>query len=65
MKLTARQHEVLRGVAAGMGDKEIAARLGVSIRTVRTHLDLVTVASRSDCRRTVLRACAGSKSLRG
>jgi DNA-binding CsgD family transcriptional regulator/uncharacterized protein YkwD len=37
-KLTPRQAEILELVAAGLGDKEIAKRLGVSIPTVRTHL---------------------------
>ena len=36
-KLTARQREVLRLVAAGRSMKEIAATLGVSPRTVETH----------------------------
>lgn len=35
--LTAREMDVLRGVAAGMPNKLIADRLGVSIRTVEMH----------------------------
>ena len=41
MKLSARQIEILRCIAAGDGDKEIASRLGVSVRTVRTHLERI------------------------
>lgn len=37
-RLATRQEQILRLVAAGMADKEIAARLGVSPATVRTHL---------------------------
>lgn len=36
--LTARQMEVLEGVAKGLGDKEIARRLGLSPRTVEMHV---------------------------
>jgi DNA-binding NarL/FixJ family response regulator len=38
VKLTARQLEVLRCVAAGMFDREIAADLYISRDTVRTHV---------------------------
>ncbi|HET7013898.1 MAG TPA: helix-turn-helix transcriptional regulator [Streptosporangiaceae bacterium] len=34
-----RQREILALVAEGMADKEIAVKLGVSARTVRTHLE--------------------------
>lgn len=37
LKLTARQIEVLRLVAAGLRTREIADRLGVSIKTIETH----------------------------
>jgi DNA-binding NarL/FixJ family response regulator len=36
--LTPREHEVLRQVARGLGNKEIARRLGVRVTTVRSHL---------------------------
>ncbi len=36
--LTEREQEVLRGVAGGERNKEIAARLGISERTVKAHL---------------------------
>jgi two-component system nitrate/nitrite response regulator NarL len=35
--LSAREREVLIGIAEGLGNKEIAARLGISARTVETH----------------------------
>jgi len=38
MSASPRQHEIMRLVAAGLSDKEIAARLQVSPYTVRTHL---------------------------
>lgn len=38
-RLTKREREVVRLVAEGLLDKEIAERLGISYTTVRTHLD--------------------------
>ena len=38
MELTEREREILQGVARGERSKEIAARLGISIRTVGAHL---------------------------
>jgi DNA-binding CsgD family transcriptional regulator/uncharacterized protein YkwD len=38
MRLTPRQEQIVELVAAGLGDKEIAARLGLAPNTVRTHL---------------------------
>jgi DNA-binding NarL/FixJ family response regulator len=35
--LTPRQIEVLKGIASGVTTKEIAHRLGVSVKTVETH----------------------------
>jgi DNA-binding CsgD family transcriptional regulator len=37
--LTLRQREILRLASEGLSDKEIAARLGISYRTVRTHFE--------------------------
>jgi DNA-binding NarL/FixJ family response regulator len=37
--LTPREEQVLVHVATGMTDKEIAARLGIGVSTVRSHLD--------------------------
>ena len=39
LHVTARQAQVLALIASGLSDKEIAARLGVAHRTVRTHID--------------------------
>jgi DNA-binding NarL/FixJ family response regulator len=50
--LTSREQEVLAGVAAGLTNKQIAARLGISDRTVQFHLGNVLgklgVASRTE-----------------
>jgi pSer/pThr/pTyr-binding forkhead associated (FHA) protein len=40
-KLTEREHGVLQLVSDGLTDKEIAARLGISVNTVRSHLDRI------------------------
>ena len=37
-QLTARELEVLRGLAAGAHGKDLAARLGISPNTLRTHV---------------------------
>lgn len=37
-RLTSREHEVLQKIAAGETDKQIAAELGLSIRTVQSHV---------------------------
>jgi DNA-binding CsgD family transcriptional regulator len=39
LRLTPRQSEILPLIAAGFSDKEIASRLHLSRRTVRTHLE--------------------------
>jgi DNA-binding CsgD family transcriptional regulator len=36
--LTAREKEILRSVAAGLQNKEVAQRLGISLATVRNHI---------------------------
>lgn len=46
--LSSRQREVARDVARGLTNKEIAARLGVSVRTVDMHV--AHVLARLDCR---------------
>lgn len=35
--LTSREYEVLRGIESGLSTKEIAAGLGISVNTTRTH----------------------------
>jgi DNA-binding CsgD family transcriptional regulator len=39
VRLTPREEEVLRWVAAGKSDKQVAAALGASLRTVQKHLE--------------------------
>lgn len=39
--LTSREREILALLADGLGNKQIAARLGISANTVKTHLELV------------------------
>jgi non-specific serine/threonine protein kinase len=47
--LSTREREVVGLVAAGATDNEIAARLFISVRTVRSHLDRIR--DKTDCRR--------------
>ena len=37
--MTAREGEVLRLIAAGMSNREMAARLSVSVRTIERHIE--------------------------
>jgi len=39
LRLTPRQSQVLALIASGLSDNEVAMRLGLAHRTVRTHLD--------------------------
>lgn len=39
--LTGREREILGLLADGMGNKQIAGRLGISANTVKTHLELL------------------------
>lgn len=41
MVLTNREREILALLADGLGNKQIAARLGISTNTVKTHLELL------------------------
>jgi DNA-binding CsgD family transcriptional regulator len=38
-RATPRQREILELAMGGLTDKEIAARLGVAVSTIRTHLE--------------------------
>jgi DNA-binding CsgD family transcriptional regulator len=50
--LTNREREILALLADGLGNKQIAARLGISTNTVKTHLeflfDKLSVSSRAE-----------------
>jgi len=39
IRVTPRQAEILRLIASGLSDKQIASKLGLSPRTVQSHLD--------------------------
>ncbi len=39
LRVTRRQAEILALVASGLSDKEIASQLGVSPRTIQSHMD--------------------------
>jgi DNA-binding NarL/FixJ family response regulator len=39
LRFTRRQEQILALVALGLSDKEIASQLGVSPRTIQSHLD--------------------------
>jgi DNA-binding CsgD family transcriptional regulator len=57
--LTAREREVLALLADGLGNKQIAARLGISVNTVKTHVELLfeklSVSSRAEAVATGVR----------
>lgn len=38
LKLSGRESQIAAGLALGLSDKELAARIGISTNTVRTHL---------------------------
>jgi DNA-binding CsgD family transcriptional regulator len=56
MRLSPRQREILTLVASGMTDKTIALRLGVSQRTVRTHLERIYAENRLHSRAAAVAA---------
>jgi DNA-binding CsgD family transcriptional regulator len=46
LRLSPRQESIVRLIGAGLSDKQIATRLGLSRHTVRTHLDRLFVKHR-------------------
>jgi DNA-binding CsgD family transcriptional regulator len=50
-KLTNRQREIVRLLAAGCSQKEAARRLGIAYGTVRKHT--LAARTRADCRSTI------------
>lgn len=59
VSLTNREREILALLADGLGNKQIAARLGISTNTVKTHLELlfekIGVSSRAEAVATGVR----------
>jgi DNA-binding NarL/FixJ family response regulator len=57
--LTPREYQILELLASGLGNKQIAARLGISTNTVKTHLELLfdklDVSSRAEAVATAAR----------
>jgi len=58
--LTQREHQILELLADGLGNKQIAARLGIATNTVKTHIELLfeklNVSSRAEAVATAARA---------
>ena len=58
--LTQREQQILELLADGLGNKQIAARLGITTNTVKTHLELLfdklDVSSRAEAVATAARA---------
>src|SRR5690242_12092201 len=58
--LTQREQQILELLADGLGNKQIAARLGIATNTVKTHLELLfdklDVSSRAEAVATAARA---------
>lgn len=58
--LTPREQQILELLADGLGNKQIAARLGIATNTVKTHLELLfdklDVSSRAEAVATAARA---------
>lgn len=50
VELSSRELEVLRQVASGMSDKQVAQQLGISEKTVRSHLTKVYIKLRASNR---------------
>jgi len=58
--LTQREQQILELLADGLGNKQIAARIGITTNTVKTHLELLfdklDVSSRAEAVATAARA---------
>jgi DNA-binding CsgD family transcriptional regulator len=52
--LTPRQRQIIRLLATGLSDSEIAERLGIAPRTVRAHCDALRVKLGVEKRRQLL-----------
>jgi DNA-binding CsgD family transcriptional regulator len=61
--LTAREREVLRWVAAGLSDAQVAEKLVVSVRTVHAHLQSIYNKLGVSSRTAALRAAADAQLL--
>lgn len=59
--LTSRQEAIVRLIAYGLSDKQIALRLGMSRHTVRTHLDRLFLKHRLHNRAELLMAWISSE----
>lgn len=59
-RLTPRQRDVLGLLALGLGNRDMAARLGCTVGTVEQHVSAVLERSGLTTRAAVLRACAHS-----
>ena len=64
MHVTPRQAQILQLVARGMSDKEIALHLGVSPRTVQSHLDRLYLEHGLHKRAAAVAAWLGERSTR-
>jgi DNA-binding CsgD family transcriptional regulator len=56
LKLTPRQLEVLRLLALGLTDRQIAERLAISPATARTHVERIRELLRANTRRAAVAA---------
>lgn len=61
MELTARQREVLECVCAGLSNREISGKLGISVNTVKIHISALLVAFGAQSRIQLLDICNEQK----
>ena len=62
-RLTPREEAVLRSVAAGKSDKQVAAAVGASVRTVQKHLENAYTSLASRITRQAVMRLAGMRSI--